>query len=87
MIRIACFTIIMVLSLAPALAQVPQGFADEQEHCRYLMEGTLVRAIEMPAYCEPRPGSENADLFWNLALLSVVLAAGVVWVLDRRRRA
>jgi hypothetical protein len=87
MLRIACVTIIMALSLAPALAQVPQGFADEQEHCRYLVEGTVARSIEMPAYCDPRPSSKNVDLFWNLGLLSVVLTAGVVWVLDRRKRA
>ena len=83
MLRIVCFTIIMALSLAPALAQVPQGFADEQDHCRYLLEGTLVRSIEMPAYCEPVPPG-NALLFWNLALVGgVLVAAG--WGLTKRR--
>ena len=82
MSRLAPILIVLVLLTAPAWAWDLSTVAGQQEHCRYLREGTLVRSVE-PDYCEPAP-TENAHLFWNLVLAAGVIVA-IGWEVTRRR--
>ena len=83
MIRLVT-VIVLAAFIAPAWAWELDTAAGRAEYCRYLQEGTLVRSIERPDYCEPLPSSKTVDLFWNLTLAGAALVA-IGWHLTKRR--
>lgn len=84
MTRLTLILIILATSVAPALAIDLASMQGQQDYCRYLLDGTLAQSFEMPAYCSPRPGANNVDLFWTLLIAAGVLAL-IGWELTRRR--
>lgn len=83
MSRLTPVLIVLALLTSPAWAWDLDTAAGQQEYCRYLREGTLVR-FELPNYCEPLPPAWKVDLFWNLAIAGGVLVA-IGYELTRRR--
>lgn len=84
MSRLAPILIVLVLQTVPAWAWDLNTAAGQHEHCRYLREGTLVRSMERPDYCEPLPPAGHVDLFWTLVIVAGALVA-IGYELTRRR--